>query len=140
MTDTALIAAYRAAVYRVFAEPPFDLRVGAASAELDALLAAQGVSVAAFVTAWNPGSVARDDSINQAGLDRMEDALVTAAYAVFPAEGVSDDGTWSEPSLLVMGLPREEALTLAREHGQMAFLSLHTGEAVALVTTGDAVD
>ncbi|MEL7374804.1 MAG: DUF3293 domain-containing protein, partial [Pseudomonadota bacterium] len=62
----ALEAAYRAAVYRVRTDPPIDVSIGSNSAALAALLRWAGVTQAAIVTAYNPGSDPQSAEANAA--------------------------------------------------------------------------
>ena len=132
--DDDLIHAYRATDYRVYGSPPFKLRVGAASTECDALMLAQGVISAAYLTAWNPHSSLVSEVENIAAQDRLRQELSTAGFAALDGEGVGHTGDWPpEPSLLVLGIPRNEATRLARKYRQNAFLWIARGQATELV-------
>ena len=83
--DPKLDAAYRATLYRVFIPggSPIDLRVDAASAALDALLARHGVQAWAFITAWNPGSKPVAATENAARHAQLLNATETGGWRVF---------------------------------------------------------
>ena len=126
-----LIAAYEKANYVVFANPHLELRVGAASPALDVLLERHGVPSAAFVTAANPRGVQRPPAENEAAMGALEAAL---AFGFLRGEGRDPEGRWApEPSLLVLGIPREEAHALGRRLEQNAILFAERGAAVELV-------
>jgi len=124
-----LEAAYRGAVYRVAAPAGgIVLSVDERSAGLDARLDAEGVSVAAFVSAANPGSVPLSDAENRARHLRLLERVAASGRSTLPGVSSASDGGWTEASLLVFGIEEEEALELAREFGQAAILVLRAGE------------
>jgi hypothetical protein len=118
-------AAYRATSYEVDdGAHRFALRVGARSAALDALLAARGARAWAWLTAHNPGGLRAHPAANDAAQARLEAALAVAGHAFLRGASRSDAGDWPpEPSLLVPGLARADAVALARRFGQEAILA-----------------
>lgn len=126
---------YRATSYRVEEGPQrFAIRVGVRCAPLDALLAANGVEDWAYLTAHNPGGRRADPDANANAQTCLEAALRAAARPFLRGESVGDDGGWApEPSLLVLGLPRAEALALARRFGQEAIVAGRRGAKAELV-------
>ncbi|MFY7951990.1 MAG: DUF3293 domain-containing protein [Armatimonadaceae bacterium] len=130
MTE-ALDAAYRAAVYRVAAVPPFALRVGEPSTPLDALLRLHAVKSWAFVTACNPWS---EPLSLEENAERMIDLrAAVGGHVVYECEGTDPNEVWpDEPSLLVLGMCRSAAMELARRFGQNAFLCGDSGGVVEL--------
>jgi hypothetical protein len=130
-TTREQLAAYRASQYAVLAQPELVLRIGERSAPLDRLLEAAGARSAAFVTAANPHSEPRPAGQNLAALARLEGDL--APWRVLRGEGRSADGKWREPSLLVIGIAREEAQALGRRYGQNAIVFVEQGAAAELV-------
>lgn len=130
----ALIESYRKAEYVVFADSPFVLRVGAPSPRLDALLAEQGALGAAFITACNPGGGRRSDADNAAAMGALISSLNLRRYACIAGEGRDPEGCWpAEPSVLVIGVPREEAASLGRAFGQNAIVYAARAAAPELV-------
>jgi hypothetical protein len=131
--------AYRAAAY--FVDGPagrFTLRVGQASAEIDALATAHQVAAWTFITAYNPGSVVLAREQNEQRQRELEQAVAESAYPFYRGEG-KGDGDWpAEPSLLVLGISETEAAAMARRFGQAAVLFGERGEPVRLLWT-DAV-
>jgi putative PIN family toxin of toxin-antitoxin system len=125
--------AYRDADYAVL-EPPFVLRIGERSADLDALLARSGAPAAAFLTAVNPKSERKSAEENRAALAELEKALAGANYSRCPAEGRDPRGEWPpEPGFLVPGLPRFEAAALGRRFRQNAIVYIEKRGAAELV-------
>jgi len=121
MSD-ALFAAYRNTSF--FADTSrgrLCLRVGRASPEIDALLAASGVRMWAYVTGFNPGSILLTPDENEQRHQRLELEVKRRGYTTFPGEGIGDDGQWPpERSLLILGIVRDDAIRLGREFGQRA--------------------
>ena len=111
-----LITAYRATSY--FVDGPggrFAVRVGQPSPEADALAAAHGAAVWAYVTAYNPGSVAASPERNEKKQWELEQVIVQMGYRFCRGEGAADDGSWPpEPSLLVLDADEAAAKALAR--------------------------
>jgi hypothetical protein len=120
--DDALFAAYRNTSF--FVDTPrgrLSLRVGDASLELDALLAAYGARTWAYLTGFNPGSILLTHDENHRRHQRLELEVKRRGYTAFPGEGVGDDGQWPpERSLLIFGIARDDAILLGREFGQHA--------------------
>lgn len=126
-----LSAAYTSAFYRVFADPPFVLRVGEPSAELDALLYAHAADTWAFVTACNPGSVVLSADENAERMNQLREVLTR--FVTYPGESCDAAGGWAEPSLLVIGISRTEAVEVATAFGQAAILAGTRGGVTELV-------
>ncbi|WP_342376358.1 DUF3293 domain-containing protein [Myxococcus stipitatus] len=122
-----LLGAYRATRYVIRPHASTDgveqvLRVGRLHPSLDAALAARGHREWAFLTAWNPGSRPRSKEENQRAQERLVSQLIAGGWGVAPAIGEAEDGSWSEQSLFVPGLPRADAERFGRAHGQVAVL------------------
>jgi hypothetical protein len=126
---------YRATTYRVAdGAQRFSIRVGEHCAPLDALLGAYGADEWAYVTAYNPGGRRAGADANEAAQQRLAAALRATARPVLRGEGAGADGAWpAEPSLLVLGLPRADALALARRFGQEAIVAGRRGGPAELV-------
>lgn len=125
-----LVEAYRAADYVVH-EPSLVIRIGEPNAALDALLADAGR--AAFLTAANPGSERRGDEENDRLLASLRKTLEEAGWRCLEGEGRDPAGAWpAEPSFLVLGILRAQALELARRFGQNAFVWCERGAAPQL--------
>jgi hypothetical protein len=123
-SDSGLLAAYLATHYKVTGTArPFVLRVGQPSAELAALHRASGVNCSAFITAWNPRSVATSEDLNRASQRRLESQLTAMSLTFLAGIGEDPAGVWpGEPSALVLGLARSEAERVGRTFGQLAIV------------------
>ena len=120
--DAALLEAYGRTTF--IADTPqgrLSLRVGQRSAELDSLLAAHDVTTWAYVTAFNPGSVRLTPHENSERQRQLGRAVAELGFVSYPGEGIGDDGRWPpEPSLLILGIYRNDAERLGRQYGQLA--------------------
>jgi Protein of unknown function (DUF3293) len=135
LSGAALETLYQAAAYHVD-DPtrPFVLRIGRPSPEADALAAAHEVRTWAYITAYNPGSVAAALERNQARQRELEHAVTEAGYRFCRGEGKADDDAWPpEPSLMVFGIGEEEAAALARRFQQAAIVCGERGGSARLV-------
>jgi hypothetical protein len=119
-----LIEAYSAAHYRVTGTAtPFVLRIGRRSAELAALQLANGVSCSAFLTAFNPDSVRQAEATNSAAQELLETELAAMGFTLLAGFGEDPSGAWpGEPSVLVLGISRNEAERVGRAFGQLAMV------------------
>jgi hypothetical protein len=121
MDDHPLKPAYEATDYRV--GDRFTIRCGARSPPLDALLAESGHDTWAFITAWNPGSIALDTAENRRRMTDLTGRIALLGLPMLEGEGVGTGGDWpSEPSLLVLGIGASEAVELGRAFGQVAIV------------------
>ena len=120
----ALREAYRRTAF--IAETPkgrLSLRIGQRCPELDALLAVHGVGTWAYVTAFNPGSVPLTAQENSARQHQLERSVADMGFVSYPGQGVGDDGRWPpEPSLLVLGIARDQATRLGQQYAQLAIV------------------
>jgi hypothetical protein len=136
MVDPELEAAYRSTTYSVIVpgRAPISIRCGARCLPLDLLLAESRATDWAFITACNPRSANLDDEANAERMMRLELIVRGRGLACFHGEGQADDGDWPpEPSLLVLGMPEADALTLARQFEQHAIVSGSRGGEARLV-------
>ena len=133
-----LLEAYRKAHYAVHA-PAADLaeivlRVGEPNADLDELLDAEGAATAAFVTPSNPRGKRQGERENAEAFLRMNTLLAATRYRRFAAEGRDPEGKGpTEPGVLIVGMPREEAAALGRALEQNAIVFVDKGSAPQLV-------
>jgi putative PIN family toxin of toxin-antitoxin system len=127
-----LLEAYETALYEVEAGP--RLRIGEPNAALEHLLDAHGVTTAAFVTAANPGGVARSEAENDAATAALEEELRTAMRLPWlRGESRDDAGQWRETSVLLLGIERQAAIALGRRLEQNAIVFMERGGAPELV-------
>ena len=136
MISKDLIAAYESADYVIFAEPELVLKIGEPSARLDALLEHEGAATAAFVTAANPRSEKKSAAENASALSALDQLIAAAGYPWRAGEGREPDGTWAEPSRLVIGIYRGNAEALGRLFGQNAIVFVDKGKAPELLLLG----
>ena len=115
--------AYRATHFNVVEPKPFTLRIGAFSPDLLALYDAHDVSTAAFLTAWNPFSVETARHDNETEQKRLLARLEEMQTVVFSGIGEDASGQWpGEPSILVLGVSRDQAMQLGNEFQQNAIV------------------
>jgi hypothetical protein len=131
-----LVQAYRNAEYVAFADRHMVARVGEPSAELDALMQAEGAATAAFVTAANPRGEKRSDVENGVANAALQNFISAAGYPHFWGEGRDPQGAWSEPSFLVIGIYRSNAEALGQLFEQNAIVFCELGKAPELVLLG----
>jgi hypothetical protein len=133
-TPGELEAAYRQCRYIV--EAPRGnvlLEVGQASPELDLLLESFEATVAAVITAANPGSRRLPAAENASRHEQLL-ARLPAGRRVVPTVAQDPRGQWpDEHGILVFGLALGEAINLARAFGQYAILWCRAGEPVQLL-------
>ena len=122
--------AYRKTTYA--AGLSLKLRVGEPHGFLDDMLDFRGLEEYAYLTAWNPGSQKLSDAENRERQDKLK-ARLKGKHPMVEGVATADDGAWSEESVLVLGIPRADALALAREFGQAALLAGRKGGAPELV-------
>jgi hypothetical protein len=124
----ALLRAYLAAEYRADAGR-IVLRIG------EPIPAGAGMepgAPVAFLTAWNPRSLARSERENRKALADLRAAIERGGAKVLDGEGVDPRGSWREPSLLAIGLDAEHADDFAREHEQNAIVAGRVGDPARL--------
>ena len=122
--SSELIDAYQATLYCVTSsDPAFVLRIGEHSAELAALYRRADCFSATFITAWNPHGKQLTTEENETRQRQLVSLLASQGVRFYSGEGVSADGTWREPSLLIAGMDqfRSEALALQSEQNAFVF-------------------
>ena len=88
------------------------------------------------VTAYNPSGVEREEVVNAAAEQELEQELTRIGAQFWPATGRSLDGSWSEPGVAIAGLERADACDLGRRYGQLGVFELTESE-VHVVRCGD---
>ena len=112
--------------------PQFCFTVGSKSPRLERLLERHAVDRWAFITAWNPGSVALARDENERRQTELRSRL--SEYIVIAGEGVGRDSAWPpEPSVMILGIPRKEAVRIGRKFGQLAIVAGHKGFPASLL-------
>jgi hypothetical protein len=135
MPDPDLDAAYRATDYRVEHAPhgPFVIRVGEFSFDLEQLLFDEVEFDWAYLTACNPGSVPLPDEENFHRTMELRDVFRARWPRHYYGVSVGRDGTWREPSFLVLGMTEDQAVEVARRFGQNAVVVGRMAETARLV-------
>ena len=136
--DPALRAAYERAVYVIFGSPPVEFRIGEPNEVLDALLKMGRGDRAAFVSSANTRGVVTPENERRLAdfLLRSQVGALEAAstYRVYQGEGRDPEGKWSaEPSVLIVGIARGDAVALGRRLEQNAIVVIEKGKAPELV-------
>jgi hypothetical protein len=124
----ALLAAYRAARYRVEVAPArFTLRIGRRSLALARLMRDRRARGCALLTAWNPRGRRRTLAANRAAQRALVEALHAAGIATWPARGLDPRGRWrAEESVLALDLAPAAARAFGRRHAQNAIVRVGT--------------
>lgn len=139
-----LRAAYLRTIYCVFTSTgELEIAVNKYSVELDALLAAQQVTFAAFITASNPASRPLDAAANARRNEALRIDVEAAGFSYLHGEGRDPAGAWqSEQSLLVLGIAAADATRLALRYDQNAyvFIQLHSPAMLIEVDQGSEAD
>ena len=113
-----------------------NIRIGRYKPDMEAVLTAYQVSVAAFLTACNPRSQRQPEPRNRAASERLVARVSELGLSALQGRGHDPTGKWpDEQSLLVLGINQEEAHELACEYEQNAFVMLKKGAAPELVWT-----
>lgn len=132
--DEQLIQAYQAPDYRIAGKVKFSLRIDEPSADCDAEMDAHNCMTAAFLTAWNPYSHPTGKDENIAAQEQLAQNLSAVSVAILSGEGVDPTGAWPpEPSLLAIGITRDQAVSLARKYQQNAFVWVKRGHPAELI-------
>jgi nitrile hydratase accessory protein len=121
MLDAPTLAAYRAAVYRIFVEPCIDLKIGSMNAPVASLMKRHDARSAVFVTAFNPFGRRLDADENDARQRELSAYVERLKLGVLQGEGFDPKQEWQpEASLFVLGATHEHADTLMRAFEQNA--------------------
>lgn len=135
--DQTLLRAYFSTVYEL---PSSD---GTIRASLDGERSKDGGELPpllkgkiAVITAYNPRSMLLPRKVNDQRHQVMRDLLILGCYRVEACVGYEDDpeGSWREPSWLVHGIDREEAIGFGRSFRQNTILFSDGGHPELIVT------
>lgn len=136
MRPEELLQAFFTTHYRVATpgEATLTVRIGRAHPALDRLV---GQQPWAIITACNPGAEPLDPSENQARHRRLCRRAGQGGWSTRPAVNRDPSGKWpDEPGLLLAGIDAAAAGELAREFGQVAFVSGHPDDNARLQLLG----
>ena len=120
--DPATLEAYLQTDYLVSDDPPLLLRIGEQNDDARILLASFGIETAAFITAWNPRSQPLSDDDNDARQAELLNEIEARRLNYLVGHG--QRGDWIEYHYLVLGISREDAVQLASQFEQNAFVWL----------------
>jgi hypothetical protein len=90
----------------------------------------------ALVTAYNPRSMLLPRKVNEQRHVVLRDLLVLGCYRVEAAVGFDEepDGTWREPTWLIHGMGRDEAIAFGRVFRQNAIVVSGAGKPELIIT------
>jgi hypothetical protein len=135
--DQNLLRSYFATVYELPTESgllrvSIDGEIVREPAALPDLLKTQF----ALITAYNPRSMLLPRRVNEARQQVLRDLLVLGCFRVEHCVGYDEEpeGTWREPSWLVHGVEREEAVIFGRSFRQNTILYCRDGRPELVVT------
>ena len=124
--DLGLLRAYESTCWRV------SLPDGAVVLGLDTpappLLRGTGI-----ITGWNPESVIRSRSANEAANLALRQSLLSAGATLFPA--LAGEGVWEEPGFAVAGLGRGTLVQFGERWGQNAVVWFDAAGQASLAVT-----
>ena len=118
-----LLQAYAETDYIVHHEPPFTMNIGKACPGLKQLMVQHNALGAAFITAWNPFSEQLSLLKNEERQNALKAELKRRGLKFIDGIGQHPSNNWpGEPSVLVWGLSKEAAKSLAGHNEQHAFV------------------
>jgi hypothetical protein len=111
--------AFQETHYIVHHEPPFTMHIGQPCPELKALMAEHNALGAAYITAWNPFSIAQTKEVNESLNEQLKGDL--SDYTIYDGEGKDTLGDWPpELSFFVANISKEKTKELATKYKQNA--------------------
>jgi hypothetical protein len=117
--------------FRVF-DLPIVIKIDKKSPALDELLRKHQVNEWAYITAWNPFAKVLSDEENDRRQLELKELLKD--FICFEGEGVGTDPAWKpERSLLVLGIPKNEAMQIGKKFEQYAIVYGRIDEAAELI-------
>lgn len=126
-----LVHAYLVAEYRwALGDDWLNLRIGERAP--DASRRFPEAAQFGLMSAWNPCSVERPETINRAADDVLQQDLRDSGRRFLPAFSSAVNRSWREPSWLVVDLPLAGFDALSRRYGQLATLHWTAQDAVRL--------
>ena len=121
--DQSLLQSYLETEYYVHSNISVTLKIGAASPQLAALHRTYQAESSAFITAFNPFSQTLDETGNAKRQTALLIGLQQRSLSYIGAIGQHPTNGWpGEPSFLVLGLCRAEAMLLGSQYEQNAIV------------------
>jgi hypothetical protein len=135
--DQNLLRSYLATVYE------FSFSAGPIRVSLDGDVVADPSTLPdllqrpfAVITGYNPRSMLLPRKVNEQRHQVMRDLLVLGVYRVEACVGYEEDpdGTWREPSWIVHGMDRDEAVSFGRVFRQNTIVMCRNARPELIVT------
>ena len=118
-----MINAYKKTNYEVFTEQLFTLNIDIFSERLSSIYKENSVKTACFITAYNPFSEKLTLEDNKAFQEKLLQNIIHSGNQFFEGIGVDPKGEWEgEPSFLILGISKEEAIEKGKEFKQNALV------------------
>lgn len=135
MDAAALVAAFRATIYRVeMPEGRFDLRIGVVDPAFDACLRRLGIGRWGIVTACNPGAMQLSNGLNDERRMQLQVCLQRLGWTFLEACNLDAAMAWpAEPGCFVPGIAPASLRAVALEFSQLAVVCGETGSAPCLL-------
>ncbi len=108
-------------------------KIGEPNQHLYQLLDANGVDMAALITAWNPLGKMSDIEANRQANHSLELNIQKMGLPYYLGSGSDPKGGWKEDSYLVMGTGLSKARELGDAYQQNAIVWINKGEAPSLI-------
>lgn len=135
--DQNLLRAYMGTIYELpSGDAPIRVSLDGERLKDDSSLPSVLRGRFAVITAYNPRSMLLPRKVNDQRHQVMRELLVLGCYRVEACVGYEDDpeGSWREPSWLVHGIERDEAVGFGRSFRQNAILYSEGGRPELIVT------
>ena len=123
MIASSLLESYESADYHVYDSPPFILKIGIHSSELDCIYKTSHKHTAAFITAFNPFSQELSNQENKDRNHKLEKLIQSLHFDFIHGEGKCGHEDWGgEESFLIFGINKKQAYEIGREFQQNAIV------------------
>lgn len=118
-----LLNSYSSASYHIYADPPFILKIGKFSKELNRLMKDLNFLSASFITAFNPYSQKLELHENKSRNKVLELKIQAMQFHYIKGDGrCMNSKEVGEESFLVFGISKKEATCLGEESQQNAIV------------------
>lgn len=132
--EPGLVNVYFQTDFALAGELELVFNVGRASPALDVAMIWRGYERAAFLTAYNPFSRDVGDELNRKAQAAMLSDLERMGLDWIAGEGRDPAGDWpGEPSVLVLGIARQQASELGQAYEQNALVWCEVGQPSELI-------
>jgi hypothetical protein len=119
--NDSLLDAYQRTTYHVN-RPAIDIKIGERNEDLAVFLFDNNAFSWAFVSASNPYSIGISAVENQKRTTELIEFAQLKNWRFLRGEGYSSDGNWSEDSLFILDISKNDAIELAKHFEQNAFV------------------